>query len=327
MDGINLGLHNSNIMRANPKSAAARQLPTYALYGETQLQQGVDALHCESIAERSQLHDWEIRPHRHTALLQILYMARGQLNAWLEAGTLTLRGPAVVVVPPGVVHGFRFTPDVQGRVVTVAEPHAQRLLAGQPGLADAALSPCAQALPAANARPLQAAAEALHQEFNASHAWRTLAMDAALTQLLLALARLPQGARGARASRSGRADTHVQRFRALVAERFRSQPGMAQLAAELAITPTQLNRVCQQVLGCNALAVLHARLLLEAQRELAYTTMSIKQISLGLGFADAAYFTRFFERQAGSTPSAWRTGTAQADWSQGPASPPQRAAR
>ena len=313
-------------MRANPKTPkrapAARQLPTYALYGETRPPQGVDALHCESIAERSRLHDWEIRPHRHTALLQILYMARGQVSARLEAATLQLRGTAVVVVPAGVVHGFRFTPDVQGRVVTVAEPHAQRLLAGQPGLGDAALAARATALSATTSRNLQSAAEALHQEFNASHAWRSLAVDAALTQLLLALARLPGAARGAELgatpgatpgapATSTRADTHAQRFRALVAERYRSQPGMAALAAELAITPTQLNRVCQRVLGCNSLAVLHARLLLEAQRELAYTTMSIKQISLGLGFADAAYFTRFFERQTGSTPSAWRVRAAQ----------------
>ena len=307
-------------MRANPRPTATLQLPTYALYGEAQLQQGVDALHCETIAQRSRLHDWEIRLHRHTGLLQILYMARGQVQARLEAGTLVLRGPAVVVVPAGTVHGFRFTPDVQGRVVTVAEPHAQRLLAAQPGLGAAALSARAGGLAAAAARPLQVAAETLHQEFSASHAWRSLALDAALTQLLLALARLPgvaatdaAGAERSTPALASRADAHVQRFRAAVAERFRAQPAMAQLAAELAITPTQLNRVCQRVLGCSALAVLHARLLLEAQRELAYTTMSIKQISLGLGFADAGYFTRFFERHTGSTPSAWRARATQGD--------------
>jgi AraC family transcriptional activator of pobA len=166
-------------------------------------------------------------------------------------------------------------------------------------------------LSAAAARPVQAASAALHAEFDAGHAWRTLAVDAALMQLLLALARLPGAARGAPAAPTSRAETHAQRFRALVAERFRHQPAMAQLAAELAITPTQLNRVCQRVLGCSALAVLHARLLLEAQRELAYTRMSIKQVSLDLGFADAAYFTRFFERHTGSTPSAWRARAGQ----------------
>ena len=45
---------------------------------------------------------------------------------------------------------------------------------------------------------------------------------------------------------------------------------------------------------------------LEAQRELAYTTLSVKHIAYKLGFTDAGYFTRFFERETGATPSAWR---------------------
>jgi AraC family transcriptional activator of pobA len=52
-------------------------------------------------------------------------------------------------------------------------------------------------------------------------------------------------------------------------------------------------------------------MMLEAQRDLAYTTLSIKQIALGLGFGDAGYFTRFFQRLSGRTPTQWR-GEAQA---------------
>jgi AraC family transcriptional activator of pobA len=107
-----------------------------------------------------------------------------------------------------------------------------------------------------------------------------------------------------------RALGHVQRFRALVEAQFRQQPSLAALAARLAITPTQLNRVCHQVLGHNALGVLHQRLVLEAQRDLAYTAMSVKQIALALGFGDAAYFTRFFRRCTGKTPTAWRATSA-----------------
>ena len=46
--------------------------------------------------------------------------------------------------------------------------------------------------------------------------------------------------------------------------------------------------------------------MLEAQRDLAYTTLSVKQIALGLGFSDAGYFTRFFQRLSGRTPTQWR---------------------
>jgi AraC family transcriptional activator of pobA len=81
---------------------------------------------------------------------------------------------------------------------------------------------------------------------------------------------------------------------------------LAALAQQLGITSTQLNRVCRQITGRPALALLHERVLLEAQRDLAYTTLSVKQIALGLGFADAGYFTRFFQRLSGRTPTQWR---------------------
>lgn len=306
MDGPDLGLHNSNMARTNTRTPAAPQLPTYGLYGESTPPQSVDALHCETIADRSRLHDWEIRPHRHSALLQILHMVSGQVHAQLESATLVLQGPAWVVVPPRAVHGFRFSTDVQGTVVTVAEAHARRLLDGKPGLAEASLAPRAAELPPAVAVEAQQATTALHLEFSALQPWRSLALDTALTRLLLILARTPGGARQPLSTGYSRAEHHAQAFRSLIELQFRDQPSMALMAAALAITPTQLNRVCQRVLGCNALAVLHARLLLEAQRELAFTGLSIKQIAAGLGFADAAYFTRFFERHAKATPSQWR---------------------
>jgi len=107
-----------------------------------------------------------------------------------------------------------------------------------------------------------------------------------------------------------RAMAHLQRFRALIEQRFREQPDLSECAAALGITPTHLNRLCRRYLGQSALGMVHARAVLEAQRELAYTTLSIKQIGLGLGFQDPGYFTRFFLRETGRTPSDWRAGAA-----------------
>jgi AraC family transcriptional activator of pobA len=291
-------------------------LPTYALYGEPGRTQATDWLHCERIAERSQRHDWEIRPHRHAALVQILHIAEGTAQAWLDGRSLPLQGPCVLLLPALVPHGFVFAPDIDGTVVTVLEQHLARLLAGTPALAaQLGQAQCCQwPAGAPEAAALQAAVDQLRAEFAASGTWRELALDAALLQLVVQLGRvLPGRSAGAAAvGRTGaRALAHVQRLRALVEARFRQQPGLAELAALLGITPTQLNRVCHQVLGHSALGVLHGRLVLEAQRDLAYTTLSIKQIGLDLGFADAAYFTRFFQRETGHTPSAWRAQAAR----------------
>ena len=48
------------------------------------------------------------------------------------------------------------------------------------------------------------------------------------------------------------------------------------------------------------------RLIEETQRELLFTPGSIKEVAFRLGFSDPAYFSRFFSRQTGMTPGAWR---------------------
>ncbi|WP_409034176.1 helix-turn-helix domain-containing protein [Roseateles saccharophilus] len=122
------------------------------------------------------------------------------------------------------------------------------------------------------------------------------------------VARLPPLAAEASAAAEpeGRALQHLARYREQVERHYRSHPTLDTLAAPLGITTTQLNRLCRQHLHCSALDVLHQRLLLEAKRELGYTTLQVRQIADGLGFADPAYFTRFFQRLTGQSPSRWR---------------------
>jgi AraC family transcriptional activator of pobA len=287
-------------------SAPSARLPAYALYGEHRAFAPADRLHCETIAERSRLHDWEIRPHRHAALVQLLVLARGRAETRLDGTRVALDGPALVSVPALAVHGFRFAPDVDGMVFTIDERHLRSLLGAETLLRDTLLQLRGLALPAAAFGDVAAAAATLRAELQGDAGWRAVAVDAALLRLLVVVARAVPAAPATAAAVPGRALAHVQRLRALVDVGYRRQPPLAWLASQVGITPTQLNRVCRQVLGLSAHGVLHARIVLEAQRELSYTSMSIKQIALGLGFGDAAYFTRYFLRRTGHTPSGWR---------------------
>jgi AraC family transcriptional activator of pobA len=303
MDEAGAGVNNPN-MRApqtvDPLRAARAGMPAYALYGEVQPAAGLDLLHVESIAARSRLHGWEIRPHRHELLCQLLLVRRGSVQAQLDGSALALRGPAVVTVPALAAHGFRFSSDVDGDVFTLQEAHVHALAARTPALAGQLLQLRATALPArhADTRALLTAAAALRDELQGDALWRVAGVDAALLRLLVAVLRAwPNAAPAATAQPAPPALAHVQGLRRLVDAQFRQQPGMAALAGQLGITPTHLNRACRQVLGHPALA---------AQRELAYSTLSVQDIALGLGFCEAGYFTRFFRRRCGHTPSAWR---------------------
>jgi AraC family transcriptional activator of pobA len=296
---------------AHPK----RTLPSYQLYGEAGTSAVPERLHVETISSRSRLHDWEIRPHRHEVLFQILYIAGGGAVAIVEGRNVALAAPAAVTVPAATAHGFEFEPGIEGWVVTVQEPHVRALLAAEADLWALFERPTVLAwhrragdgaeLAVGDSAPVAGAVATLADEFAGHRRWRGAAIDAALARLLLALARArPEAARVA--GLPAGTSAHLARYRALVDARFRLQPSVAALAAELGISATQLNRICRAQLGRGALELLHARIALEAQRQLAYTTQSVKHIGLDLGFADPGYFTRFFQRLCGVSPSEWR---------------------
>lgn len=294
-------------------AVAAARLPTYTLYGEADDRPAIDWLHHESIAERSRRHDWEIQAHRHASLFQILYIRRGSGRATVDGQVWPLRGPCVLSVPALVPHGFRFKPGIDGSVFTVLQAHVEQLLAAAPALPARLLQPRMIALNGDAASSIERSAAQLKAEFLGTQPWRALAIDAALCALLVALERAAPRGEAQRAQRGSRAATHLERYRGLVEASYRTQPSLSTLARELGITATQLNRVCRQLTGRPALALLHARVLLEAQRDLAYTTLSVKQVALGLGFGDAGYFTRFFQRLSGRTPTQWRGQAYAAD--------------
>ena len=94
--------------------------------------------------------------------------------------------------------------------------------------------------------------------------------------------------------------------KALLDRHFREHRPVQSYADTMGLTAGQLSRICREVLGMSSLDVINARLLHEAQRDLVYTSSSIKQLAGELGFEDDAYFSRFFKRHTGLSPREFR---------------------
>lgn len=88
-----------------------------------------DLLHCESIPARSRLHDWEIKPHRHADLAQLLYVRKGWAQLQVEGEPTRVEQPSIQFVPPLCIHGFQFSERIDGYVLTLAAPLLARLQA------------------------------------------------------------------------------------------------------------------------------------------------------------------------------------------------------
>ncbi len=268
------------------------EIPIYGLYGEQD--SSTDWLHWESIQSRSQPHGYRIAPHRHEQFFQVLVLTRGSGEVTLDGIDHALAPSMVVVVPAQTVHGFAFSEDVDGLVLTLMQQDIRTI--------DLQVPPAM--VVTQQTRRLCAAARNLVDEARIAGPAHDAAMRALLTLLVIEIHRSRQDRRDD--ATPDRAFGVAQRFRDLVEERFRDSRRIGDYAAALGISPTHLNRICRRVAGTTALQLIERRVALEARRMLAFSSLSIKQIGSDLGYEDPAYFTRFITRVLGAPPSAFR---------------------
>ena len=104
----------------SPRRVSGRAaIPRFALYGEAPAP-AQEILHIEDIQSRSRLYQWEIKPHVHQGLYQVLWLHRGAAAVVLHEEKAAVEGPSAIVVPPGVVHGFRFAAETDGLLLTLS---------------------------------------------------------------------------------------------------------------------------------------------------------------------------------------------------------------
>jgi len=127
-----------------------------------------------------------------------------------------------------------------------------------------------------------------------------------LGALLLRVARLPVDVDHTWRDHSG--DQTFQRFQRELERDFATTRNAAAYAARVGYSLRSLNRACQAATGRSAKALIDARVVLEAKRLLAHTDLPAAAIGHRLGFSEATNFTKFFVREAGLTPGAFRGG-------------------
>ncbi|OOG47410.1 helix-turn-helix domain-containing protein [Polaromonas sp. A23] len=283
-------------------------IPSFALYGEA-ASPGQEMLHIEEVQSRSRLYHWEISPHVHQGLYQVLWVQRGEAAIALDERREVARGPAATVVPPGVVHGFRFAPDTDGLVLTLSPRflvegefqsvgEAFRNLFSTPGVLRFEDGEAA-------AVRLDALLRELHAEFtspgNAEAPVAGWLARAVVWRLAQARAQGRQSGEG-----RGRHQALFTRFLLLVEEHFLAHWSLEQYASRLGLSTARLNRLARAESGRSALELIHERLTREACRRLMYIAAPAANLAAELGFEDPAYFSRFFKRRTGLSPHRWR---------------------
>lgn len=74
----------------------------------------------------------------------------------------------------------------------------------------------------------------------------------------------------------------------------------------LNVSSYQLNSITKESVGKTVSEMINEQIILEAKRYLLATPNQIKEVADHLGYEDVSYFVRFFKKQTGHTPEAFR---------------------
>ncbi|MEL6169191.1 MAG: helix-turn-helix domain-containing protein [Pseudomonadota bacterium] len=287
-----------------------KTIPSYELYGELLAGRYSDPVHHEPIHERSSKHDWTIRLHRHAALAQVFLFRSSGVFVRMGDLELTSDEPMILVVPPGIAHGFRFSENVVGDVLSLRVDE-------QP---DGTLD---------RIEDLRVRGGGILSRGQAAHFDTVAAL----------VAQLDQAYHGIGAERSGllsglsqlvvtyiAADLHLQRplgyrtmpdpmtrheeqaelFCRLLEANFDKDWSVEIYARQVGVSGPHLTRICRSVLGSPPNALVRQRRVLEAKRLLEYTRLSVSEVAHKAGFRDPAFFSRTFKKTIGCAPKAYR---------------------
>jgi AraC family transcriptional activator of pobA len=290
--------------------SARRHIPTFSLYGEQPDVAGhTDSLHVEDIPSRSRKYLWKIGPHRHQSLCQCVFVTAGPVTVELDGSRTAFEGPAVIIIPAGAVHGFRFRAETQGYVLTVDLDRLLSMAAAAQQVPIQVLFSASRAINLAADPQLAGRAaqllERLLQEFRQpdSLAAPIGGWLACCVLWVLALKSTPHGLAD---SNSGHDMNRLRRFRMLIESHLLRHWPVARYARQLALSESSLNRLCRRLTSYTAFDLIQQRMALEARRRLVFVAGSVTALATELGFKDAAYFCRFFRRHNGMSPGEYR---------------------
>nr|WP_320118914.1 helix-turn-helix domain-containing protein [uncultured Marinifilum sp.] len=101
-------------------------------------------------------------------------------------------------------------------------------------------------------------------------------------------------------------NTMVRKFRQLVSENYLTIRNVQEYSDLIGISTTHLRDTVKNVTGYSPGQLIRQEIIFEAKRRLANTEATTAEIGYGLNFEDTSYFSRFFKRETGKSPSNYR---------------------
>ncbi|MBV1790489.1 4-hydroxyphenylacetate catabolism regulatory protein HpaA [Marinobacterium sp. D7] len=284
------------------------------ILGQDYDQRYIDApIHYDVLENLAGFFGRDMPVHRHAQYMQIHYIDRGEISFHIDDKIYHVTGPACFLTPPSVPHSFLTEADAKGHVLTIHQSIVWQLMKDgleqeiESNLSEgiclerASLNQEQRKLWTRLAQNLRNIRAEWYQELVA----KNLALDSLVRLLIIRIARL--SSRRAESMTVNNDDLRLfHRFSDLIEEHYRQQWHLPQYTQEMGVSESRLNQICQRISNRSPKKLIHDRIVQECKRLLTFSSLSSSEICYELGFADPAYFSRFFKKHTGVTAQQYR---------------------
>ena len=248
-------------------------------------------------------------PHRHD-LYEVFWITEGSGVCIVDFQRCEIRPPMLIFISPGQVHSWDLTGPFAGYILLFTNDFfATRSIDASANPLEAAIfsAPSGPALRVSRERSQEFSRlfEKLEAEFREPLPNQDMALHAYLRLLMIEAKRVSAGQLGG-SHKHDAASLLTKRFLQSVERNFLSLVSVMDYAETLGVTSNHLIETTTRTMGKPAGRIIRDRVLLEAKRLLRYSERPVSDIAYDLGFEDPSYFSRFFRRMSGMSPTEFR---------------------
>lgn len=98
----------------------------------------------------------------------------------------------------------------------------------------------------------------------------------------------------------------LMNFKTLLENNFHKERQPSFYADQMGISPNNFSKICKQHFLKTPSTLIHERVILESKKWIHLSYKSMKEIAAELSFDDENYFSRYFKKHTGITPTAFR---------------------
>ena len=266
-----------------------------------------DELYANTFQKHLKAHSFVEEPHRHNSCL-LVFFTHGSGIHEIDFDVFKIQPGSLFILQPGQIHRWELSEDIEGFIL-IYSPRTYNLYFGQKRVEDYPFYRTAAAKPEIILDSEETKAMLPFFEWLvAENEKDTIQSRDKILNLLdcihIEIAR--------KYPESESHETHIynlkiEKFKMLLEQHFLVKKAPSFYASELSITLKHLNRIANQMLKKTATDVISERVILEAKRMLTDKRLSVNEIADALGYEDYSYFSRFFKKQTGQSPTDFRS--------------------